>query len=235
MTPLHLIAIDHNFHWPGKLQSFVYRIYASKRQRIGERIESGLTHGGINPRIKDMMQVWADRLFSDGIIVNWNMKFEQSLDDQVYIHGGIAIVLNLQMAGMEIYNITIHPDKDIRACCDVHCHNGNWTMKGINIFEIKYVDSIQIHGRNPHEHRNDSLLGLGSMSYMENMPSAFGDRPLYLDLDVKMSPATPGTYMTPDGEKPIPTESKAAREFRELKEKIAGMADVIREQDDETF
>jgi hypothetical protein len=244
MTPLHLIAIDANFHWPGKLQSFVYRIYASRngiRHREPSIQSLPSEQQGQMGRIKMNAEAWANRLFSDSGIINWNIKFEQSLDPQVYIHGGMAVVVNLQLHHMEFYNIIIHIDKDINECCDVHCRSGNWTMKGVNIFQIRYVDDIQIHGHNPHKHTNDTKVGLGSMSYMESpfkthQGSQNGDRPIYIDFK---SPAldrkSNGTYLTPEGEKPIPEESKSSKEFRELKEKITGMADTIRKEDTETF
>jgi hypothetical protein len=238
MTPLHLIAQDNNFHWPGRVQSLVYRIYASDKFRRSGAMGSMSD----STRITHTIRMWAQLLFSDSShIVNWNLKFGENHDSEVY-YGG-ALQLNLELQG-DFYNVTIRFDTIMEECCDVHCHSGNWTMQRVNIFNVRYVDQIQIHGHNGHTQKSNDPIGLGSISYMERIPlnnydgfgySGYSASQAFMDsIDLQPAPGLSHSSLSVDLSKKKhveTTEERESREFKELKEKISGMADVIRKQD----
>lgn len=206
MTGLKLLRIDSNFQWPGKVQSLVHRIYSTNRDMIGMPINNWS-----HPRIKDAIQRWTHGLFehtAGSSIRNYNLNFNE-FDRPGIIDADGGFQLNIETAGREMYNISIYMNRPINQCCDVYCHQGNWRINGVNIFQIIYVDQM-----------------LGFRTDSPDISQLNGGYLQHAETD--MSRLT----VSKDEKK----DEKAKSEFEELKKKITEMSYIVRKENNfETF
>lgn len=238
MTPFHLTINESNFHWPGKVQSFVYRMIELRK------IRNGFPADIDNARFKSMTTEWADRLFgNESSIRHYQINFGHEVDISSIGFSGrgfnqlnvkILIETNLR----EFYQIQVDLERSMDECCSVFHEPSDgthpWAYNNVNIFDLKYVDTVRIYSKDGTmtETKNYAQTGLGTFSFMENMPRS------YSAPDFIAAPPTPNAYVSLSNDEvnhflsnEQPPESKESREFRELKDKISGMADVIRKTD----
>lgn len=239
---LQLIATDWNFHWPGKVQALVHRIFDLRRTFSMRRNQDpvSLSPSRIDPmfrfRLEELIGVWFNRLMRE--FPNFSYRFEKEPNIFLGYSEEEILVLNLEVFTGIFYSIRINLNKNKDECCDVS--SSRWSIRGVNIFDIKYVNEIFVTNHDGTRRAVDGSGDIDEVGRDNYLGGVFrtvdfpGDNFSVPNFDLKSSPAFSEAIINAvkkeEKEEEKPKESK---EFTDLKNTIFGMSSVIKDLDNE--
>lgn len=235
MSQLHLIATEYNFHWPGKIQSLIHRIYEYQKMQAEQFFDR--RGNDIHPQMKDAISHWARRCFSGPEFISFEVKFERPLYSYEAF-GRESLILHFEIIRNLRYTITVNFGRSIDECCDIHSHAERWKRTGANIFDIKYVNEIYVTDPDGQQRL---VHGLGAW---EDLPASklYYHNNSYLGsshiMDLQMDPGFSSAYIKPELEfqdqvlekvKSKEEPKKVNTEFENLKNKISEMSSFAKD------